>query len=152
MKGVFDSDIVIDYLNEEEQASDTLAAYDDKVVSRVTWMEVLVRTADAAEEARIRSMLTRFRVVELTPSRNVQSSYGGTILRNSNCPTRLSTPPRKKKPAIFLLATRETSPCRHPTLPFPTRSSAMPKPKKPIKAFKHKNVKRPYSVSGRSWL
>ena len=68
MKGVFDSDIVIDYLNEDERASGTLAAYDERVVSRVTWMEVLVRTADAAEEARIRSALGRFRVVELTPA------------------------------------------------------------------------------------
>lgn len=100
MKGVFDSDIVIDYLNQEEQASDTLAAYDDKVVSRVTWMEVLVRTTDAAEEARIRSMLTRFRVVELT---RVIAEHAIQLRRNHT--------PKLKLPDAIIYATAKEEAC-----------------------------------------
>ena len=87
MKGVFDSDIVIDYLSNDDRASNTVAAYQDKLISRVTYIEVLVGAADPAEEARIRSLLARFRIVELTPAvadRAIQ-------LRRSHVP-RLKTP------------------------------------------------------------
>lgn len=100
MKGVFDSDVVIDYLNEDERASDTLAAYDEKVISRITWMEVLVRTEDAADEARIRTALARFRIAELTPTVADQAIQ---LRRNHT--------PKLKLPDAIIYATAKEESC-----------------------------------------
>ncbi|MBI4024170.1 MAG: type II toxin-antitoxin system VapC family toxin [Verrucomicrobia bacterium] len=64
MKAVFDTNILIDYLNGHPIAVKTLAGYDDKIISRITWIEVLVGTANSAEETVARQFLARFRIVE----------------------------------------------------------------------------------------
>ncbi len=35
-RAVFDSDVVIDYLQNEQRASDAMAEYDERLISRVT--------------------------------------------------------------------------------------------------------------------
>ena len=82
MKGVFDTNIVVDYMNDHEPASETIAAHDDKVISRVTWMEVLVGAVTAEEESRIREQLSRFRIVELTPD----IAERAVVLRRTHLP------------------------------------------------------------------
>lgn len=42
MKAVFDSNIVIDYLNGFERAENVFEEYPEKIISIVTWIEVLV--------------------------------------------------------------------------------------------------------------
>jgi predicted nucleic acid-binding protein len=59
VKALFDTCILIDYLNGCEPARAELDRYADKAVSLLTWMEVMVG-ADAATEAVIRSFLAGF--------------------------------------------------------------------------------------------
>jgi predicted nucleic acid-binding protein len=64
VKPLFDTNILIDYLNGASQARDELSQYEDPAISIITWMEVLVGASEP-EEARTRAFLDRFDVVEL---------------------------------------------------------------------------------------
>lgn len=99
-RGVFDSDVVIDYLQNEQPASDLIAQYDERLISRVTWIEVLVRAPDAAEEARIRSLLQRFTIVEVT------SAIAQRALELRRNPT-----PKLKLPDAIIYATAQVEGC-----------------------------------------
>lgn len=50
MKALFDTSILIDYLNGIEQAKQELALYEDKAISVITWMEVLIGTTDKTDQ------------------------------------------------------------------------------------------------------
>lgn len=65
MKPVFDTNILIDYLNGVPEAARELARYPAAAVSTVTWIEVLAGTAEPEDEA-VRSFLARFDQVALT--------------------------------------------------------------------------------------
>ena len=56
---LFDTNILIDYLNGIEQAKNELELYSDKAISVITWMEVMV-DATPATEAIIRNFLNTF--------------------------------------------------------------------------------------------
>ena len=99
-RAVFDSDVVIDYLQSEQRASDTIARYDERLISRVTWIEVLVRAADPAEESRVRSLLQRFRIVEITPAIAEQAL---DLRRNHT--------PKLKLPDAIIYATAKQEAC-----------------------------------------
>ncbi len=62
---VFDTNILIDFLNGHTPAKAEIAKYYDKVISRVTWMEVLVGIK-VLDEPIVRTFLSTFRVAELT--------------------------------------------------------------------------------------
>ena len=64
VKALFDTNILVDYLNAVPQARTELQLYSEKAVSIVTWMEVMVGT-DPALEAATRSFLSGFEVVAL---------------------------------------------------------------------------------------
>ena len=72
MKGVFDTNILIDYLNGHPPAAAEFARHQDKIISRVTWMEVMVGVK-AADEPAVRTFLSTFRVAELTPAISEQA-------------------------------------------------------------------------------
>ena len=59
VKALFDTNILIDYLNGIAQAKVELDRYTDKAISLVTWMEVLVGTTPDTESA-TRSFLASF--------------------------------------------------------------------------------------------
>ncbi len=65
MKAVFDTNILVDYLNGIPAASRELDQYEEIAVSMVTWMEVLAGADDAEEEAVIREFLSRFKTQPL---------------------------------------------------------------------------------------
>jgi len=67
MRAVFDTNILIDYLNGHDQAMTTLDQYRDRLISRISWMEVLVGAEDADEEAGARDFLALFTIVEVGP-------------------------------------------------------------------------------------
>ena len=46
VKALFDTNILIDYLNGIKQASAELDRYEDKAISLITWMEVMVGAPD----------------------------------------------------------------------------------------------------------
>jgi hypothetical protein len=59
VKVLFDTHILIDYLNGIPQARDEIARYSDKAISLITWMEVLVGATPQTEIA-IKSFLNDF--------------------------------------------------------------------------------------------
>jgi predicted nucleic acid-binding protein len=64
VKALFDTNILIDYLNGISAAKKELTRYDHRAISTITWMEVLVRTT-ADDEATIRTWLNAFDVIAL---------------------------------------------------------------------------------------
>lgn len=66
MKALFDTNILIDYLNGVEASRAELDRRGERLISIVTWMEVLAGTHDEAEEDVVDLFLRDFRVVDLT--------------------------------------------------------------------------------------
>lgn len=59
MKALFDTNILIDYLNGASAARDEIARYEQPLISLITWMEVLAGTG-ADDESEVRAFLRRF--------------------------------------------------------------------------------------------
>ncbi|MFV8833340.1 type II toxin-antitoxin system VapC family toxin [Aquisalimonas sp. APHAB1-3] len=68
MKALFDTNILIDYLNGIDEARIELGRHQSRAISIVTWMEVLVGAKDENEEHVIRGFLAGFQVIELDGS------------------------------------------------------------------------------------
>ena len=66
MKALFDTNILIDYLNGVDAARTELDRPVERLVSIITWMDVLAGARDEAEEDVIDMFLRDFRVVDLT--------------------------------------------------------------------------------------
>lgn len=66
MKAVFDTNILIDYLNGIEDAKIELAQYRIRQISVISLIEVLVGATNAVEENAIRSFLSTFEILELS--------------------------------------------------------------------------------------
>ena len=64
LKALFDTNILIDYLNGIDAARQEIARYAYPSISLITWMEVLVGTT-AEEEPIVREFLHRFQVVAI---------------------------------------------------------------------------------------
>ncbi len=65
---VFDTNILVDYLNGIEHAAADMDAHPDRAISRITWIEVLVGVRSGTEEAATRSFLSRFQLIEVSNS------------------------------------------------------------------------------------
>jgi predicted nucleic acid-binding protein len=61
---LFDTNILIDHLNRVPQALAELKRFEDRAISVVTWMEVMVGVQPQAE-AKTRSFLSAFTVVDI---------------------------------------------------------------------------------------
>ncbi len=68
MRAVFDTNILIDYLNGISGAADVIARYSEPVISRITWMEVIVGAIGDEEMKATREFLRLFSVEELGES------------------------------------------------------------------------------------
>ncbi len=68
MKAVFDTNILIDYLNGIEKARKELARYDERAISIITMIETLAGAKAPEEETLIRRFLSSFELVELNSS------------------------------------------------------------------------------------
>ena len=66
MKALFDTNILIDYLKGVQSAQAELDRYRQRLISIVTWMEVLAGAHDDAEADVIHMFLREFRIVEIT--------------------------------------------------------------------------------------
>ncbi|HET6838348.1 MAG TPA: type II toxin-antitoxin system VapC family toxin [Bradyrhizobium sp.] len=64
VKALFDTNILVDYLNAVPQARTELKRYTEKAISIITWMEVMVGATDDVEDA-TRSFLSTFDVIAL---------------------------------------------------------------------------------------
>ncbi|MGA2052017.1 MAG: type II toxin-antitoxin system VapC family toxin [Opitutales bacterium] len=63
MKAVFDSDVLIDYLLGQPKARVELQKYDQRLISVVSWTEVMIGAKNADENRRCRDFLAAFSVV-----------------------------------------------------------------------------------------
>ena len=66
MKALFDSNILIDYLLGREEAAAEFARHHEKLISVVTWMEILAGAKTAEHEDVVDMFLRDFRVIEIT--------------------------------------------------------------------------------------
>ena len=64
VKALFDTNILIDFLNGAEAARDEIARYDEPAISIITWIEVMAG-ASAANAGPTRAFLSRFEVIDL---------------------------------------------------------------------------------------
>ena len=64
VKALFDTNILIDYLNAVPQAREELGRYGDRSISVISWMEVLVAAPSDLEEP-TRNFLNRFTLANL---------------------------------------------------------------------------------------
>jgi predicted nucleic acid-binding protein len=64
VKALFDTNILIDYLNAIPEAAAELQLYEDRAISIITWMEVMVGAEDRLSKA-TRAFLDGFTTVEL---------------------------------------------------------------------------------------
>jgi hypothetical protein len=60
MKALFDSDVLIDYLLGQPKARAELQKYDDRLVSVVSWAEVMTGVKNEVEGQRCRDFLASF--------------------------------------------------------------------------------------------
>jgi len=100
MKAVFDTNILIGHLCGVAQAAAAWASYTDKIISRITFMEVLVGAATPQEEQAARSLLASFRIVELDGS-----------LSESVVTLRKSHPKKIRLPDAIIYATARSEAC-----------------------------------------
>jgi hypothetical protein len=80
MKAVFDTNILVDYLNGLDQAADELGRYGQRLISQITWMEVLVGCRDEEEERLVREFLAGFSVVPI----GQEIAEAAVVLRRDN--------------------------------------------------------------------
>src|SRR5207244_2625705 len=66
VKVLFDTNILIDYLGGVTHADAELSRHRERLISIVTWMEVLTGARDESEEDVVELFLRDFRVVEVT--------------------------------------------------------------------------------------
>lgn len=66
LKAVFDTNILIDYLNGVDNARRELSTYDETIISVITWMEVLAGVTDDGEDAVVRRFLRSFALHRVT--------------------------------------------------------------------------------------
>ena len=66
MKGVFDTNILIDYLKGISKAKKEFERYAERHISLVTWMELLVGATDNASERVLRGFFSGFKVQSIT--------------------------------------------------------------------------------------
>jgi predicted nucleic acid-binding protein len=66
MRAVFDTNILVDYLNGFSEAADVIARYKAPFISRITWMEIIVGAKGDDELTATREFLRLFRIEELS--------------------------------------------------------------------------------------
>jgi predicted nucleic acid-binding protein len=64
MNALFDTNILIDYLNGVEAAREEISHYDNPMISPISWMEVMVETSDV-DQVTVRAFLSRFHQVDI---------------------------------------------------------------------------------------
>lgn len=68
MTAVFDTNILIDFLNGVAEARREIERRRDRAISVVTWIEVLAGAQTEADQQTARTLLARFRYVDVTPA------------------------------------------------------------------------------------
>jgi predicted nucleic acid-binding protein len=118
VKALFDTNVLIDFLNAVPEARHELAPFSKKAISIVTWMPVMIG-AQADIEARTRAFLRGFNMIEL---QNVSAARAVELRpeHRLNCQMQLSGRPPTFISCFWSHAMRQIFPIR--------RASASPTP------------------------
>jgi len=95
VKALFDTNVLIDYLNGVKNARVELARFDDKAISVISWIEVMVGTTPATQ-AGTRAFLAGFALLPINE-------------RVAECAVALRQDKRIKLPDAIIWATARTS-------------------------------------------
>lgn len=98
MKAVFDTNILIDFLNGIDEAAKELALYDQKLISVITTIEILVGAKNEQEEQILKGFLESFKSLELSSAIATQT----VSIRKKH---------RLKVPDAIVYATAQTEGC-----------------------------------------
>jgi len=121
MKAVFDTNILIDYLNGVYEAADEIRQYEERNIRILTWMEVLAGINNTVEENVIHGFLSTFNIIDL----DIHTAERAVKLRKTH---------RMKLPDAIIYATAQESGCI-----FVTRNSKDFQPSWP-------DVRVPYQI------
>jgi predicted nucleic acid-binding protein len=88
---VFDTNILIDFTLGVPGAAVELRVWTPKLISTVSWMEVLVGAQDPNDDLRLHQFLERFTLIRLSDSLAERAVRFGVSMASS-CPTPSSTP------------------------------------------------------------
>lgn len=80
LKGLIDTNILVDYLKGEKRAKQELSLYEEPAISLITWMEILIGAEEKEQESLLRSFLHRFRIIEI----NQDIAERAVILRRTH--------------------------------------------------------------------
>jgi len=68
VRALFDTNILVDYLNGHRQAADEIGRYDERFISRISWMETLAGVPRGGDEEGTRRFLECFELIEVGAS------------------------------------------------------------------------------------
>ncbi|MDX8410884.1 MAG: type II toxin-antitoxin system VapC family toxin [Mariprofundaceae bacterium] len=117
MKALFDTNILIDFLNGAEAARNELALYDNPMISAITWMEVMVG-AEPDEEIELRAFLSRFTVAPV----NTEVSEKAVQLRRQHgmrLPDAIIWASAMVEPCLLVSRNSRDFPADHPGVRMP---------------------------------
>jgi len=120
VKAVFDTNILIDYLNGVDETRKELALYDEPAISVVTWMEVLVGADSDGEKEVVRGFLNRFAVIALTS----EVAEKAVELRKAHCmrlPDAIIWASALTQSCLLVSKNTRDFPVHHPSLRVPYR-------------------------------
>ena len=98
VNAVSDSDVLIDWFRGHPEAAAAFATYDRVMISRITWIEVLVGAATAESEAFTRRILSAFTIIDISDA----IAEEAVLLRRRS---------RLKLPDAIILATAKVHGC-----------------------------------------
>jgi predicted nucleic acid-binding protein len=115
MSGFFDTNVLIDFLNGIPEAQAALAPFTRRIISRITWMEVMAGAKDTPEEDVTRRFLAQFELHEI----NADTAEAAITLRRHHMP-------KLRLPDAIILASARLTGCRLTTRnsrDFPSNSA-----------------------------
>lgn len=119
MKALFDTNILIDYLNGVEAARQEIGRFEHRYISTITWMEVMVG-ADPAEETQVRAFLERFSQIAITPL-IAEQSVGLRRQRRMRLPDAIIWASAKVEGAVLITRNTKDLPADAPDVRVPYR-------------------------------
>ena len=119
MKALFDTNILIDYLNGIEAARTEIERPADRLVSIITWMEILAGARDDEEEDVIEMFLRDFRVVDLT-RRVARQAVGIRRVRRIRLPDAIVWASARVESALLVTRNTKDFPGNDPACAFDT--------------------------------
>lgn len=94
MKAVFDTNILVDFLTGVPEAAEELGRYSDRLISQITWMEVMAGCRDDPERQTTRAFLDTFQTIAI----GTDVAESAVMLRQTH---------RLRLPDAIILATAE---------------------------------------------